>query len=74
MRDRYPVCVLTIVKIIAGQIAFAFRSRVALQAENAACHQQVDILRRHARQRARVTRTDRVIFELFLRLCRNRRV
>ena len=59
---------LTIPKLVAVQIVFTFRSRIALQAENALLHYQIDILRRSAPKRVRISRADRRIFKLFLKL------
>jgi len=59
---------LTIFKIITIQIPLAFRSRLALQAENALLRYQIDILRRRAPKRVRISRADRMMIKLFLRL------
>ena len=67
-RDRYPDRMLTLIKIIAGQIALVLRSRVALQVENALLRHQVEILRRRAPRRVRISRVDRMVFKLFLKV------
>ncbi|MEK9673886.1 MAG: integrase core domain-containing protein [Rhodospirillaceae bacterium] len=61
---------LTILKLISAQIALVFRSRIALQVENALLRHQIDILRRGAPKRVLIARIDRRIFKLFLKLWR----
>ncbi len=67
-RDCYLDRMLTLIKIVAAQIASFLRSRVAVQVENALLRHQVEILRRRAPRRVRVSPADRMIFKLFLRL------
>jgi transposase InsO family protein len=67
-RDRYLDHMLIFFKIIAAQIPLAFKSRIALQTENALLRHQVDILRRRAPKRVQISRADRMIIKLFLRL------
>jgi len=57
-----------IFKIITIQISLVFRSWLALQAENALLRHQIDILRRRAPERVRISRADRTVIKLFLRL------
>ncbi len=61
---------LTILKLISAQIALVFRSRIALQVENALLRHQIDILRRGAPKRVLIARIDRRIFKVFLKLWR----
>jgi hypothetical protein len=47
-------------------MALSLRSRAELQVENLALRHQIEILKRTAPKRARVTKTDRLIFTWLL--------
>ncbi len=57
-----------ILRLILTQMVLSLRSRAELQAENLALRHQIEILKRTAPKRARLTKTDRLIFTWLLRL------
>ncbi|MEQ9487953.1 MAG: integrase core domain-containing protein [Alphaproteobacteria bacterium] len=59
---------ITFLELLLRQIVSCIKSRAEVQLENALLRHQIDVLRRNAPKRLRVTRTDRSIFKLFLKL------
>lgn len=57
-----------ILRLILTQMVLSLRSRAELQVENLALRHQIEILKRTAPKRARLTKTDRLIFTWLLRL------
>jgi transposase InsO family protein len=57
-----------VLRLILTQMVFSLRSRAELQVENLALRHQIEILKRTAPKRARLTKTDRLIFTWLLRL------
>ncbi len=57
-----------ILRLILTQMVLSLRSREELQAEDLALRHQIEILKRTAPKRARLTKTDRLIFTWLLRL------
>jgi hypothetical protein len=55
-------------RLILTQLVFSLRARVELQIENLVLRHQIEILKRTARKRARLSKTDRLIFTWLLRL------
>ena len=59
---------IQILRLILTQMVLSLRSRADLQVENLALRHQIEILKRTAPKRARLTKTDRLIFTWLLRL------
>ena len=59
---------IQILRLILTQMVLSLRSRAGLQVENLALRHQIAILKRTAPKRARLTKTDRLIFTWLLRL------
>ncbi len=57
-----------ILRLILTQMVLSLRSRAELQVENLALRHQIEILKRTAPKRARLTKTDRLIFTWLLRV------
>ena len=55
-------------RLLLGQVRTSLKSRAELQLENLALRHQVEVLKRSASKRVRLTRADRVIFIWLLRL------
>ncbi len=49
-------------RLLLGQVGTSLKSRAELQLENLALRHQVEVLKRSAPKRVRLTRADRVIF------------
>ena len=62
---------IQMLKLILRQIAGTLRSRAELHAENLALRHQVEILKRRARKRVRLTNRDRFLFTWLFRLWPN---
>jgi len=57
-----------ILRLILTQMVLSLRSRAELQVENLVLRHQIEILKRTARKRARLTKMDRLLFAWLLRL------
>ncbi len=60
-----------ILRLILTQMVLSLKSRAELQVENLTLRHQIEILKRTAPKRARLTKTDRLIFTWLLRLWPN---
>lgn len=61
---------IEVAKTLVGQLVRCTRSRAALQLENALLRHQIEILRRRPPRRIKVSRLDRLIFKLAMKLSR----